>query len=201
MTEPAIPVAARWPVHTSRLILRLGTADDARATWRYRRLPSVADWLTELSTDLAVYEKRFGETARLAATVIIERDGTLIGDFMLRLEDGWAQAEVAEAARNAQAELGWVLDPRFTGQGYATEAVRELLRICFEELGVRRVVANCFLDNDTSWRLMERVGMRREAHAVAESLHRSGRWLDTVAYGMLADEWNAGTPGAEVRPP
>jgi RimJ/RimL family protein N-acetyltransferase len=82
-----------------------------------------------------------------------------------------------------------VLDPAFTGHGHATEAVRALLDVCFEQLGVRRVVADCFLDNETSWRLMERLGMRREVHAVAESLHRSGRWLDTVAYAILADEW------------
>ena len=92
-------------------------------------------------------------------------------------------------ARGAQAELGWVLDPDHTGVGYATEAVRELLRYCFEDLAVHRVVANCFLGNESSWRLMERLGMRRELHAVHESLHRSGEWLDTVGYAMLADEW------------
>ena len=76
-------------------------------------------------------------------------------------------------------------------QAVATEAVRELLRHCFQDLGVRRVTANCFLDNDSSWRLMERVGMRREQHAVRESLHRSGRWLDTVAYALLHEEWSS----------
>jgi RimJ/RimL family protein N-acetyltransferase len=55
---------------------------------------------------------------------------------------------------------------------------------------VRRVTASCFLANDASWRLMERVGMRRELHSVAESLHRSGQWLDTVGYAVLADEWS-----------
>jgi RimJ/RimL family protein N-acetyltransferase len=108
---------------------------------------------------------------------------------MLRIEDGWAQSEVADQARNTQAELGWVLDPTHTGHGYATEAVRGILEYCFTSLGVRRVVASCFLANDTSWRLMERVGMRREAHSVVESLHRSGQWLDTVTYAVLADEW------------
>jgi RimJ/RimL family protein N-acetyltransferase len=82
-----------------------------------------------------------------------------------------------------------VLDPAYTGHGYATEAVREMLRFCFEDLGLRRVIANCFADNSTSWRLMERVGMRREAHAVRDSLHRSGKWLDGYTYALLADEW------------
>jgi RimJ/RimL family protein N-acetyltransferase len=128
------------------------------------------------------------QAARLAATVIVELDGNVIGDFMLRIEDAWAQTEVADQARGTQAELGWVLDPAYAGHGYATESVRCLLEYCFRALGVRRVVANCFLANDTSWRLMDRVGMRREGHAVAESLHRSGQWLDTVTYAVLAEE-------------
>jgi RimJ/RimL family protein N-acetyltransferase len=109
---------------------------------------------------------------------------------MLRRDHSWAQLEVTGQARGAQAELAWVLDPAYTGHGYATEAVRELLRYCFQDLGVHRVTANCFLDNHTSWRLMERVGMRRELHAVRESLHRSGRWLDTVGYAILEEEWS-----------
>ena len=43
--------------------------------------------------------------------------------------------------------------------------------------------------NDASWRLMERVGMRRELHAECDSPHRSGRWLDTVGYAILEEEW------------
>ena len=46
-------------------------------------------------------------------------------------------------------------------------------------------------DGKTSWRLMERVGMRRELHAVRESLHRSGKWLDVFGYALLSEEWNA----------
>ncbi len=115
----------------------------------------------------------------------------MIGDLMLRIEDAWAQTEVADRARGVQAELGWVLDPVHSGQGFGTEAVRELLRLCFDELGVRRVVANCFADNEASWRLMERLGMRREQHAVRESLHRTGEWLDVFGYALLADEWRS----------
>ena len=89
---------------------------------------------------------------------------------MLRLAasttGAWSQAEVGQSAKNAQAQLGWVLDARHTRLGYATEAARELLRYGFEEPRLHRVVANCFLGNETSWRLMARVGMRRESHAV-----------------------------------
>lgn len=138
----------------------------------------------------------FVEPARLSTTVIVELKlnddlgGHLIGDFMLRREDAWSQREVNDQASGAQAELGWVLDPclhRFRVRHH--QAVQELLRYCFQDLCVHRVIANCFLDNDTSWRLMERLGMRRELHAASGSLHRSGQWLDTLGYAILLQEW------------
>lgn len=182
------------PLHTERLTLRPAIAEDAEATWKYRQLGSVKEWLTGCPPDLDGHRALFTEPARLASTVIVtlghDNATPIIGDFMLRRENAWAQVDVADQARDTQAELGWVLDPDHTGHGYATEAVHELLRHCFQDLGVRRVTANCFLDNDTSWRLMERVGMRRELHAVRESLHRSGRWLDTVGYASLEEEWS-----------
>jgi RimJ/RimL family protein N-acetyltransferase len=181
--------ALAQPLTTQRLTLRSATPDDADATWRYRRLPDVAEWLTELPTDQDSYRQSFADPERLAATVIVEHDRTIVGDFMLRVEDAWAQAEVRNQAHALQAEVGWTLDPEHTGRGYATEAAGALIDHCFTTLGVRRVVANCFADNTASVRLIERLGMRREEHAIRESLHRSGHWLDTSRYALLADEW------------
>jgi RimJ/RimL family protein N-acetyltransferase len=179
----------QWPVRTRRLTLRQAVAADVEATWRIRHQESVGHWMTSRSSNRDEYVKKFGDPDRLGKTLIIELGGVVIGDLMLAIGDGGAQAEVAEQARGAQAELGWCLSPQHEGNGYATEAVAELIRICFEDLGLRRVTANCFADNEASWRLMERVHMRREVHAVRESLHRSGQWLDGLGYALLADEW------------
>ena len=129
-----------------------------------------------------------------AATAGPATGGTVIGDLMIGIEDSWSQAEVADAARGTAATIGWALDPAFGGRGLATEAVDALLRICFIDLGVRRVRADCFTANEPSWRLMERVGMRREAHTVGDALHRSGRWYDGYQYAILAEEWRARHP-------
>src|SRR5690606_12701814 len=136
----------------------------------------------------------------LAKTLVVELDGQVIGDLMVSVEDAWAQVEVADRAKAVQADLGWAFDPAWTGRGYATEAVAELFRLCFEDLGLRRVTAACFTDNEPSWRLMERLGMRREMHTVKDSLHRSGEWLDGYLYALLADEWRT-RPRCPLRPP
>jgi len=196
MVLPGHPVleAISWPVRTDRLTLRPATRDDLEATWRFHRLDAVGRWITRAPDTLEEYRVGFEDVGSLAKTLVVELDGEVVGDLMLRVEDAWAQAEVADQARNVQAELGWVLHPDHAGNGYATEAVRELIRLCFEDLGLRRVTASCFADNGASWRLMERLGMRRETYNVRESLHRSGDWLDGMGYALLADEW----PPAQV---
>lgn len=182
---------ATWPVRTERLLLRRAGEADAETTWPYRRLPEVNRWITRAPSTLEEYRPAFTEPVRLAKTLVVELDGAVVGDLMLSVEDAWAQAEVADQARGVQAELGWAFDPGHGGRGLATEAVRALFEICFDGLGLRRVVAHCFAGNTASWRLMERVGMRREVYTVRESLHRSGQWLDGMSYGLLADEWRA----------
>jgi RimJ/RimL family protein N-acetyltransferase len=184
--------AVRWPVTTERLTLRPADRSDVAAVWRYRRLETVNRWITSAPDTLERFRSRFETSDTLATTLVVLLDDDVVGDLTLQVQDAWAQAEVRERAAGVQAELGWVLDPGHSGRGYATEAVRELIRICFEDLGLRRVTAGCFADNTASWRLMERVGMRREVCTVRESLHRSGQWLDGRGYALLADEWRSG---------
>lgn len=182
--------AVDWPVRTDRLVLRRATAADIDAMWAFRQLPEVGMWIGGAPDTLEGHRARLRRMApSLVAVVLPGAEERVIGDLMIKVEDAWAQAEVVAAARNVQAEIGWSLDPRFQGHGYATEAVRAAIDLCFGPLGLRRVVANCFAANEPSWRLMERLGMRREAHTIRDSLHRSGEWMDGFTYALLADEW------------
>ena len=73
-----------------------------------------------------------------------------------------------------------------------------MIDLSFGPLALRRLHADCFFDNERSWRLMERLGMRRELHSVRESLHRTKGWLDGLCYALLAQEWN---PGPDAQAP
>lgn len=184
-----------WPLRTARLQIRPMTSSDIDTMWQWRRLPDVNRWLGLAPDTIEAFRERYLDPERLAAMHILELlpdDGTApvpIGDIMIKLGDAWAQLEVADEAKGVEAELGWVLDPAHTGHGYATEAIRAVIDVCFGQLGLRRVHAGCFADNEPSWRLMERLGMRREEFSRKTALHRSGEWLDGMSYGILAEEW------------
>jgi RimJ/RimL family protein N-acetyltransferase len=182
---------ASWPIRTPRLLIRPATPADAVSVHRFRRLPAVTEWMTSRTNDVESFAARFSEPERLGRVLVVEHAGRIVGDLMLRVDDAWGQTEVARDAVATQAELGWAFDPAVHGQGLAREACTALLGVCFDSLGLRRVTAGCFADNEPSWRLMERLGMRREAHLVADALHRSGRWLDSYTYALLRDEWQA----------
>ncbi|GAB2531045.1 GNAT family N-acetyltransferase [Paramicrobacterium agarici] len=177
------------PVQTERLTLRKATEADTEAVRSYRQHPDVSMWMPSDGLDADEFRSRFCDPPKLDGKLVIERDGAIIGDIMVAIADGWAQDEVRERAQNVQAELGWCLAPSAQGRGFALEAMTEVLRICFADLGLRRVTAGCFADNEPSWRLMERLHMRRENHTVRESLHRTLGWLDGFEYALLADEW------------
>lgn len=181
--------AVDWPIRTERLLLRRVTPADIDAMWAFRRLPEVGMWIGGAPDTLDGHRARMRRNSPSLVSIVLPEEGTVIGDLMIKVEDAWAQAEVVAQARGVQAEIGWTLDPAFQGRGYATEAVRAAIGLCFGPLGLRRVTANCFAANEPSWRLMERLGMRREAHTVRDSLHRSGEWMDGYTYALLAEEW------------
>ena len=189
MTQDLSAVA--WPVRTARLVIRPMTAADVDPTWQIRRIPSVFEWLSHDFSDAERYAEQMADPERVSRTLVIEHDGRIVGDLYLHVTDAWAQSDVAAAAKGVQAEIGWVLDPAYAGRGLATEAAAELIRVCFEDLRLRRVKALCFAGNEPSWRLMERLGMRREEYAVRDSLHRTKGWVDGMTYALLAEDWRS----------
>jgi RimJ/RimL family protein N-acetyltransferase len=104
----------------------------------------------------------------------------MIGELMLRLT----------STRSGQGEIGWSIHPDVQGRGLATEAAGELLRLGFEELGLHRIFAGCDPRNAASLRVMEHLGMRREA-AFVESEYLKGEWIGEIICAILAGEWRA----------
>jgi [ribosomal protein S5]-alanine N-acetyltransferase len=101
-------------------------------------------------------------------------------------------------------ELGFIVNPAFQRQGFATEASAALLRWAFAERPIHRVVAHCNPDNPASWRLLERVGLRREGRLRKNVFFRRGRdgaeaWTDTYVYAILGEEADGRLPSCDAR--
>jgi ribosomal-protein-alanine N-acetyltransferase len=101
----------------------------------------------------------------------------------------------SEPAKFMTWELGYIFNPNYRGKGYATEAARRVVQHGFEDLKAHRIVANCNPENAASWKLMERLGMRREKHAKSDIFFRYGAdgkplWQDSYQYAMLAGEFS-----------
>jgi len=183
-----------WPARTDRLTFRPAEISDLPALFAYRSLEEVGQWMPNRPTSYDEWLMQLGDDL-LGRTLVLELDGRVIGDLYLHVEDGWAQREVREGGKDTQAEIGWALSPDHQGHGYVTEAVTELVRVCFEDLGLRRLSAVAFADNVPSVRVMEKLGMRREALFRGDSLHRDLGWVDSVVYALLVDDWREGLPG------
>ncbi|WP_307844636.1 GNAT family N-acetyltransferase [Actinotalea solisilvae] len=173
------------PLGTDRLSLRRFLASDGPALHGILSRPAAVEFepydvVTHAQADDLARERASDPRFRAVET----RGGTLVGTLYLAPSgpDWWRTWE-----------LGYVFHPDHWGRGYATEACRALLTAVFAD-GAHRVVARCDPANVRSWALLERLGLRREAHhvrAVAFVADSDGGpvWHDAYTYAALAEEW------------
>ncbi|EEP70400.1 GCN5 N-acetyltransferase [Micromonospora sp. ATCC 39149] len=179
-------------LRTERLELRPVRDEDVDRILEYRNLPEVTRWLLRTEVDPASFRARWRRAAEDPDdhSVAVTLDSVVIGTVSLELLDGMGQPGMPP---RTEAQLGYIFDPAYGGQGYATEAVTAMVAHAFDRLGVRRITAGCFADNLPSVRILEKVGMRREQHGVGDSWHAELGWLDGYTYALLAETWRQGT--------
>ena len=179
-----------YPIRTERLLLRPYALADVDALYAYQRLPEVHRYLyTEprsrseveaLVAERAGVRALTGAGQALALVADLAQTGELVGDCVLF----WHSQE------HQQGEVGYVFNPAYQGRGYATEVVGALLRLGFDGLGMHRITGRLDARNVASARVLERAGLRREAHLVENEIVK-GEWTDELIYAILRGEWEA----------
>ncbi|MFG3642874.1 GNAT family N-acetyltransferase [Micromonospora sp. NPDC047762] len=177
---------ANTTVRTERLELRPVRDEDIDRILEYRNLPQVTRWLLRTQVDPASFRAAWRRAAAdpddhsMAATL----DGVVIGTVSLDVVNGMGQPGMPP---RTEAHLGYIFDPAYGGNGYATEAVTAVVAYAFDRLSIRRITAGCFADNLASVRILEKVGMRREQYGVGDSWHAELGWVDGCTYALLAE--------------
>ena len=180
---------------TERLIAREFTLDDLQSVYEYASdIDNCAfmEWAPETLEGVRTYLE-----SRLASQIadprvtydlaLCKKDtGELIGSMGLYLEDD-----------RRTGMMGWVLNKKFRHMGYALEAARGFIHFGFLGLDLHRIYAYCDTENTASYRLMERLGMRREAHFIKNrfaKVRSRASWRSTYHYAMLRKEYLCSLP-------
>ncbi len=174
---------------TPRLIIRRFQAVDLQDTFEILSDPEVAKYefwdtydLDETREDIeiqaAVEPGTFGVWNEFA--VQLKDGGKVIGNIAFK----------PNHIEQKQVEIGFHFNRKFHGQGYGYEAVMGLIKYLWT-LGMHRIWAVVDTRNLPSWKLMEKLGLRREGHMVQNCFVR-GEWCDEYLYALLKQDWRSG---------
>jgi ribosomal-protein-alanine N-acetyltransferase len=181
------------PLRTERLVLRDFVGEDWSQVHEYGSDPEVVRFMpwgpnSETAThefiERALAAQREDPRTKFELAVTLADDGRLIGGCGVRVS--------APADRGA--DMGYCLRRECWGRGYGTETAGALVRFGFEQLKLHRIIATCDVENVASARVLEKTGMRREAHFRSDSEIR-GEWRDSYLYAILEHEWTSGHRG------
>ncbi len=177
-----------YPIRTARLSLRPFALADLDDFLAYRSRADVARYLYNDPLDRTSGEALLSKWAaagamtkegeRVMLAVLPLGGQRVIGDVNLM----WRSQE------HRQGEIGYAFNPEFHGRGYATEAAAAMLALGFTEYGFHRICARCDARNTASVKVMQRLGMRREAHLIENEWFK-GEWSDEIQYAVLQSEW------------
>ena len=176
-------------IETKRLILRPFDLSDAESMFRnwakdpdvlrfmpYELCATVEDTQKHISQWLRYFEETAANSALFA--IVLKDSSEVIGtiDF----------AETDKEARSA--EVGYQLGKAWWGQGYATEALRALIKYCFERVKLNRLWASYDSRNPASGKVLQKAAMKYEG-TLRQCKVRRGELSDSVRYAILAEEY------------
>lgn len=173
-------------LHTERLTLRAFRLEDAEAVTHWVSDKRVAEMTTLIPhpyqlADAMTWLERVttyhNESPHQIFAIVLRESGDLIGCIGLHRNENapWA-------------EFGYWLGVPFWGQGFATEALQEVLRLGFQDLGLRRIEACHFAHNPASGRVMQKAGLAYEGRQKLRG-QRGDKLFDRINYGLIDEEW------------
>lgn len=167
-------------LETERLVIRNFKVGDWKEVYEYTSNPQVMYFmpegvLTEQETERYIHQ-HISEDAKKFA-VVLKSDNQLIG-----------HVEFFRYFGEHTYEIGWVMNPAYQHLGYMTEAAKALLNYGFHVLKLHRIVATCQPENIASYKVMEKIGMRKEGY-FRKCIPAGEEWWDEYYYAVLAEDF------------
>lgn len=167
-------------ITTDRLSIRNFSYEDWQDVYEYTSNSSVMKYIPEgvFSEDDAkeFVNENSSETPK-NFPVILKIDNILVGHIVFHKVFG-----------SHTYEIGWVFNPKYYNKGYASEAALAILKYGFGKMNIHRIIATCQPENIPSYRIMEKIGMRREGF-FKKCIPYGDEWWDEYYYAILKEEW------------
>ena len=173
-------------LETDNLILRPLRLSDLDDLFEYAQDPEVYEfgmWRP--------YESREACADDLARLVEKYENGTLWWWAIVNKGDGKmiGRCELTDVVPHiGRADIGYALNKKYWGKGYATQAIRSVMRYGFADMKLNRIAATVLTENAASVHLLEKMGMTREGTLRQDTKIR-GYLEDVHLYGILKVEW------------
>jgi RimJ/RimL family protein N-acetyltransferase len=172
---------------TKRLIIRNFTEDDYKDLYEYLSDPITYIYEPGQPITLKESKKLCKERSKSNIFIAVElkKEKKLIGHIYFN--------QIEPKEYNIF-EIGYIFNKNFQGYGYATEAAKKVIEHGFTKLKIHKIIAGCDPKNKKSWKLLERLGMKREEkfkqHAYFRKTDKGEPiWHDAYSYGLLRDEY------------
>ena len=176
-------------METDRLILRRWRESDAEDLYEYARDPDVgpiAGWLPHKSADESREVIKNVLNGREAYAICLKESGKAIGAIELRLK---GRTDMTD--RDDECEMGYWLGKPFWGRGIMPEAVDEMLRHAFEDLGMEKVWIGYYDGNTRSKRVQEKCGFKYQWRSENVDVPNLGEKRNGHVSMMTREDWLA----------
>lgn len=156
-------------METTRLLLRPVTIADASAMFSYTSDKENTRWDFPANQSIE-------ETKRVIEDVYLRNPLGRYGIVLKETSEFIGTIDIMNWSDGISAEIGYIINKSFWGQGFATEVSQKIVDFCFEGLGLKEVNGYCAVENPASARVLGKIGMV-EVERIPNAKQFNGKWV------------------------
>ena len=173
-------------IHTKRLFLRKILLEDAESLFQYWSDPEVTKYLNvntftnmkQAYSMIRLLNSLYKRDVGIRWVMTIKKDNMVIGTCGY---NNWIK-------RSSRGEIGYELGREYWGNGYATEAIEEIIKYGFKKMNLNRIEAFTVPEAISSIKLLEKFGFKKEG-LLKEYGYWNGKVWDENIYALLKNNW------------
>ena len=186
-------------LETNRLILKAQSPQEQKRLWEILMIPEVNRYFLTVPVkfrdklkDWNIQENYYEEDMKHANdkdvfrwSIFLKETGECIG--RISCHEGHDEDENINNP-NIRG-VGWIIDPKYQGNGYGTEAAEAMVDFMFLECEIEKIITGAAICNPASWKIMERLGFERQEHTKMVQYTFLDELVEDYSYVMTREKY------------